>query len=137
MTSATDADTAAVLRAEESFFAALLAADAAALAAGLADDFLSVDVMSGQVADRAAILGAVESGDLEFLEVVRDPKQAAVRHRRPGAAVVVGRTRMTMRFLGSESTVESRYTHVYAHDAGGWRLFSAQGTPVIDPPAAQ
>lgn len=136
MTSAADADTAEVLRAEESFFAALLAADAGLLAAVLADDFLIVDVMSGQVADRAAILGAVESGDLEFLEVVRDPKQAAVRHR-PGAAVVVGRTRMTMRFLGSEATVESRNTHVYAHDAGGWRLFSAQGTPVIDPPTAQ
>ncbi len=136
MTTATDADTAEVLRAEESFFAALLAADLGALTGVLAEDFLIVDVMSGQVADRAAILGAVESGDLEFLEVVRDPTQAVVRHR-PGAAVVVGRTRMTMRFLGSESTVESRYTHVYAQDADGWRLLSAQGTPVIDPPAAQ
>jgi hypothetical protein len=44
---------------------------------------------------------------------------------------------MTMRFLDSESTVESRYTHVYAHDADGWRLLSAQGTPVVDPPTAQ
>lgn len=136
MTSATDAATAEVLRAEESFFAALLAADPGALAAILADDFLIVDVMSGQVADRAAILGAVESGALEFREVVRDPEQASVRHR-SGTAVVVGRTRMTMRFLDSETTVESRYTHVYAHDAGGWRLFSAQGTPVLDPPTAQ
>jgi ketosteroid isomerase-like protein len=77
MTTATDAATAEVLRVEESFFAALL------------------------------------------------------------AAVVVGRTRMTMRFLDSESTVESRYTHVYAHDADGWRLLSAQGTPIVDPPTAQ
>jgi ketosteroid isomerase-like protein len=103
MTTATDADTAEVLRAEESFFAALL---------------------------------AVESGALKFREVVRDPTQASVRHRR-GTAVVVGRTRMTMRFLDSESSVESRYTHVYTHDADGWRLLSAQGTPVIDPPTAQ
>jgi ketosteroid isomerase-like protein len=136
MTAATDADTAAVLSAEESFFSALLAGDPGALAAVLADDFLIVDVMSGQVADRAAILGAVGSGDLEFREVVRDPKHASVRHR-PGAAVVVGRTRMTMRFLGSESTVESRYTHVYARTADAWQLLSAQGTPVIDPPTAQ
>jgi ketosteroid isomerase-like protein len=44
---------------------------------------------------------------------------------------------MTMRFLDSESTVESRYTHVYAHDTDGWRLLAAQGTPVVDPPTAQ
>ncbi len=132
MTGASDTATTDVLRADESFFEALLAGDRAALAAILTDDFLIVDVLSGQVTDREALLAAIGSGDLEFLEVVRDPARASVRHR-PGTAVVIGRTRMTMRFRGTEGTVESRYTHVYVHGADGWHLLTAQGTPATDP----
>ena len=50
MESAQDNDTREVLACEESFFNALLAADHDSLGIILTDDFLIVDVMSGQVA---------------------------------------------------------------------------------------
>jgi hypothetical protein len=43
--------------------------------------------------------------------------------------VVVGRTAMRGSFQGAEFVAASRYTHVYVDD-GGWRLASAQGTPI-------
>jgi ketosteroid isomerase-like protein len=122
-----------VLAAERAFFAALLAGEAAVLDGLLADDFVIVDVMAGQAVSRQDFLGAIASGDsaqrLEFVEVVRNEAETLVRHR-PGVAVVLGRTRMTMRFQGQELTVPSRYTHVWSSEDGDrWRLFAAQGTP--------
>jgi ketosteroid isomerase-like protein len=116
-----------VLAAERAFFTALLAGDAAALDGLLAGDFVIVDVMAGQAVPRQDFLGVLTSGDLEFVEVARDETEALVRHR-PGVAVVLGRTRMTMRFQGAELSVPSRYTHVWADDGDGWRLIAAQGT---------
>lgn len=116
-----------VLVAERAFFAALLAGDAAVLDGLLADDFVIVDVMAGQAVPRQDFLAVIASGDLEFVEVVRNEADALVRHR-PGVAVVLGRTRMTMRFQGEEGAVPSRYTHVWSEDRGRWRLFAAQGT---------
>jgi ketosteroid isomerase-like protein len=118
-----------VIDADDAFFAALLAADVTALTSLLTEDFVIVDVMSGGVSPRGLIVDAVGSGQLQFLEVLRDPSEASVRHR-GGSAVVVGRTRMTMRFGEAETTVDSRYTHVFVAEPGGWRLMSAQGTPM-------
>ena len=53
-----------VLACDESFFTALLAADHERLGAILADDFLIIDVLSGQVAGREALLAAIGSGQL-------------------------------------------------------------------------
>jgi ketosteroid isomerase-like protein len=120
-----------VLAAEREFFAALLAGDDAVLDGLLADDFVIVDVMAGQAVPRQDFLGVIAATDgsqrLEFVEVVRNEAETLVRHR-PGVAVVLGRTRMTMRFQGAELTVPSRYTHVWSEDGGRWRLLAAQGT---------
>jgi ketosteroid isomerase-like protein len=125
-----------VLEAESSFFEALLAADMAALDAVLAPDFLLVDVMAGQVVPRAALIELVGSKELEFLEIARSRDDVVVRER-PGLSVVVGRTRMTMRFQqGAQLTAHSRYTHVYVDGGDGWRMLSAQGTQEADPAAA-
>jgi len=86
-----------VLDADAAFFAALLAADSTALDGLLAADFLLVDVLAGQVVARDMFLDLVGSRRLEFVEVLTDPGQASVRER-PGLGVVLGRTRMTMRF---------------------------------------
>jgi ketosteroid isomerase-like protein len=124
---------AAVLDAEAAFFAALLAADGPALDAVLADDFLLVDVMGGQAIPRAVLLGLVDARELEFVDIARDMADVSVRHR-PELAVVVGRTRITGRFQGTEFTAHSRYTHVYVAAGGRWALLSAQGTrEAIDP----
>jgi chromate reductase len=118
-----------VLRADAAFFAALVAQNAPALAALLAEDFVIVEVSSGQVHPRGAFLDAVRSGAVVFEAIERWPHETLVR-RYGNFAVVVGRT--TMAFTGADSTfqADSRYTHVYALDAGSWRLLSAQGTPI-------
>ena len=132
MESAPDIDTREVVACDEAFFAALLAADHDLLGTILADDFVIIDVLSGQVARRDELLGAVSSGQLRFTEVTRYAKERSVRLR-DSAAVVTGRTQMVMRYQGNEVTAQSRYTHVYTRDGGRWRLMSAQGTPTRAP----
>ena len=61
MESAHEIDTREVLTCDESFFAALLAADHDLLGTILADDFLIIDVLSGQVARREELLAAISS----------------------------------------------------------------------------
>ena len=128
MESVPDIGTCEVLASDESFFTALLAADHELLGTILADDFLIIDVLSGQVAHREELLGAISSGQLGFAEVTRHSEERSVRLR-DSAAVVTGLTRMVMCYQGDEVTVQSRYTHVYSRESGRWRLMSAQGTP--------
>jgi ketosteroid isomerase-like protein/GNAT superfamily N-acetyltransferase len=130
--SARDIDTGEILACDESFFAALLAADHDLLGTILADDFVIIDVLSGQVALRDELLGAISSGQLRFAEVTRYAGERSVRLR-ASAAVVTGRTRMVIRYQGNEVTAHSRYAHVYTRDGGRWRLMSAQGTPTRAP----
>ena len=132
MESAQGMSTREVLACDESFFTALLAADLELLGTILADDFLIIDVLSGQVAHREELLGAISSGQLRFAEVTRHAGERSVR-RRASAAVVAGWTRMVVRYRGDEVTVQSRYTHVYTRENGRWRLMSAQGTPTRPP----
>ena len=132
MEPAHETDTREVLACDESFFTALLAADHDLLDTILADDFLIIDVLSGQVTRREELLGAIRSGQLRFTEVTRYAEDRSVRLRAP-VAVVTGRTRMVMRYQENEVTVHSRYTHVQARDRGRWRVMSAQGTPVQTP----
>ena len=132
MESVHEIDTREVLACDESFFTALLAADHDLLGTILADDFLIIDVLSGQVARRDELLGAISSGQLRFAEVTRYAEDRSVRLR-DSAAVVAGRTRMVLRYQGNEVTADSRYTHVHTRENGRWRLMSAQGTPTRAP----
>lgn len=125
---------AAVLASDDAFFGALLAADLTALADVLTEDFVIVDVMSGGVTERGALLEALASNVVRFVDIVRDAAEALVRTR-PGVAIVIGRTEMTMRLGPDVVTARSRYTHVFAEEDGRWRLLSAQGTPLADPSA--
>jgi ketosteroid isomerase-like protein len=116
-----------VLAAEERFFDALVRADGGALEGALTEDFLIIDVMTGSEAPGAALVSLLGSGQLRFDSVER----IASRVRRYGtAAVVTGETRMQGRYAERPFAVHSRYTHVYVHDGTGWRLASAQGTPI-------
>jgi hypothetical protein len=92
-----------VLACDESFFAALLAADHELLGTILANDFLIIDVLTGQVARREELLGAISSGQLRFAEVTQHAEERSVRLR-DSAAVVTGRTRMVMCYQGDEVT---------------------------------
>jgi ketosteroid isomerase-like protein len=119
--------------AEDHFFGALLAGDAASLDTVLAGDFLIVDVSSGAVADRASFVGALRDGSLEFhrIELVE-----RLTRRYGETAIIVGRTEMSGTFGGVGFAASSRYTHVLVHDSddGRWRLATAQGTSIAEPP---
>ena len=64
MKSTHEIDAREVLACDESFFAALLAADHDLLGTILTDDFVIIDVLSGQIAHREELLGAISSGRL-------------------------------------------------------------------------
>lgn len=116
-----------ILAAERAFFTGLTRADAGALEAVLADDFLLIDVMQGAEVPRSALVALVASGQLRFLAI----DQLDCRVRRYGtAAVVTGQTRMRGQFGQREFTAHSRYTHVYVERHGRWQLVSAQGTQI-------
>jgi ketosteroid isomerase-like protein len=114
---------------EDEFFDALVAGDVGRLEPALDERFLIVDVMSGAVADRAALMAALGERIVEFerIELI----ERAVRHY-GDTAIVVGRTEMAGSFAGAAFTAASRYTHVFVRGAEArWRLASAQGTQIV------
>jgi ketosteroid isomerase-like protein len=116
-------------RAEDRYFDALLAGAAERLEELLAQDFLIVDVMSGAVTDRAAFIGALRDGLLEFERVELVER---VSRRRGDTAIIVGRTAMAGSFRGANFAADSRYTHVFLRTGDGhWRLATAHGTRIL------
>ena len=118
-----------VLAAEREFFTALTEADLATLDRILAEDFTLTDLVGGQMT-KGQFLGVLSEGQMKFLSIT---EQGGTRVRLYGervAAAVTGKTVIEVRFMGRELSVESRYTHVYAVEAGEWRLEIAQGTPI-------
>src|SRR3954451_13270651 len=133
-------------QADDEFFAALIAGDVSRLEPLLDERFLIVDVMSGAVADRAALTAALAERVLEFERV--ELIERTGRHY-GDSAILVGRTQMAGSFAGAAfrfrarpaklpvsspappSTPPSRYTHVFVRGADThWRLASAQGTQI-------
>jgi ketosteroid isomerase-like protein len=112
---------------ERQFFQSLREADTANLEHVLADDFLLIDVMSGTEISKPALLEAVRSAQVKFESI--DVFESRER-RYPGTAVITGRTRMRGRFGEVPFSANSRYTHVYIEQHGGWRLVAAQGTSI-------
>lgn len=117
-----------LLAQERAFFAALIRIDIEALKRILAEDFTLID-LSGSQMTKDQFLSVLEDGQLKFLSIA--PQGGArVRVYGVAAAAVTGRTVMALQFMGAEMSVESRYTHIYAEEAGAWRLEIAQGTPM-------
>jgi ketosteroid isomerase-like protein len=118
------------LATEDAFFGALVRGDVETLRRVLADAFVLVDVMSGAEVGRSDLLDAVAVRRVGFttLEVVER------RVRRYGEmAIVVGRTEMRGEIDAQPFAAASRYTHVFVSgEADGWRLVSAQGTPIVE-----
>jgi ketosteroid isomerase-like protein len=121
-----------VTAAEDRFFTALLKGDGVGLTGVLTPDFLLIDVMTGSEIPGPALVDVIGSKQLRFDSV--DRIDARVRLY-GGAAVVTGQTRMHGRYGEQPFEAHSRYTHVYVDGPGGWRLASAQGTPIAASPA--
>jgi ketosteroid isomerase-like protein len=113
--------------AEDRFFAALLEADGGALDALLTRDFVLVDVMTGSEIPKSALRELVAGGPLVFESIERIDSRVRAYG---SAAVVTGQTRMRGRYQQQSWSAHSRYTHVYVRGDDGWRLASAQGTPI-------
>jgi hypothetical protein len=120
---------AAVLSAEQSFFSALVSADTSALERLLAGEFVIIDVMRGAEFSKNDLVGAIAAGMVRFTAIER--VESRVRFYGE-AAVVTGRTRMSMEFGLDAVTVNSRYTHVFVQQDGAWRFVSAQGTQIVE-----
>jgi ketosteroid isomerase-like protein len=134
-TSISPEDRSALLESDQRFFEALMAADVAALADLLADEFILVGVNDGAVVPRSVLIEAIASGAVRFATIKSHHDEAIVR-RLGEVAIVVGRTRMTVTAPdGTGFVLDSRYTHVFtAGTDDGWRLVSAQGTPIASTP---
>jgi hypothetical protein len=114
---------------DRQFFVWLMEANVRAKEGLLTNDFLLIDVMRGSEVPKAALLAAMQSGDLKFQSI--EPADVRLRSY-PGTAIVTGRTTMRIRFQQIEAEVQSRYTHVYVSVDGRWRLAAGQGTPITD-----
>jgi hypothetical protein len=112
---------------EDRFFRALLEGDGAALRAVLASDFLLIDVMTGSEVPAAALIELVGGGQLVFESVERLGSRTRVYGP---TAIVTGETRMRGHFGPQAFDAHSRYTHAYWVSPQGWRLVTAQGTPI-------
>jgi hypothetical protein len=117
--------------AENTYFQALLLGDVETLRHLLAEDFLLIDVKSGSEITREELLGVMQAGQLAFLEIDRPEWHERLYGPNDSTAVITGRTQMRMRFLESEISTASRYTHVYVETDGVWRMVAAQGTPIV------
>ncbi len=115
--------------ADDDFFRLLAAGDTAGLDNLLTDDFVLIDVFRGAEISRAALLALVGSGQLSFEPV--QPRDVTVRLHGT-VAIITGRTDMRGSFEGAAFGTASRYTHVYVHRDGGWRMAAAQGTVIAD-----
>ena len=115
-----------VMKAESTFFAALVEVRTEELEMLLADDFLLAD-LSGGIMSKAALIQAVGSGQIRFDAI--EPVESVVRFY-GSTAIVTGRTQMRGRFGETSFAVHSRYTHVYVEQERKLRLASAQGTPI-------
>jgi ketosteroid isomerase-like protein len=122
-----------VSAAEDGFFGALLRGDGEALRALVTPDFLLIDVMTGSEIPGVSLADLVGGGQLVFESIERIDSRV-----RPygSAGVVTGQTRMRGRFQDQRFSAHSRYTHVYVRIDSGWRLASAQGTPIVHSPSA-
>jgi ketosteroid isomerase-like protein len=116
------------MAADNRYVAALIAKDVAALSEILSDDFVLVDAIKGSEITRKDLLAALASGAVRFDRV--EPSERLVR-KRPGTAVVTGRVRTSGASAGIPFSADSRFTHVFSDAGGGWKLMSAQGTPIV------
>jgi hypothetical protein len=117
----------AVNAAEAEYFEALLGGSRSRLEGVLGPDFILIDVMTGSEIPRDVLVNLVGTGQLVFDSIERLETRARLYD---DTAIVTGATRMSGHYGDQSFHAHSRYTHVYVHEQGGWRLVTAQGTPI-------
>lgn len=113
----------AVLADEDARFAAMVAADAAAMAGWFAADLRYVH-STGLVEDRGQLIDSIASGRARYVAVT--PAEREVVRLAADAALVRGRGRFQVAANGVTLDLQIRYLAVYGLQDGRWRLRSWQ-----------
>ena len=116
-----------VLEHEDARFAAMVAADAAAMGTWFAEDLLYVH-STGLVEDRAQLIDSIASGRARYVAVT--PADREVVRLAADAALVRGRGRFQVAANGVPLDLQIRYLAVYELQDGRWRLRSWQSLRV-------
>ena len=118
-----EADQDAVLAAEDARFAAMVAADSAAMRRWFADDLVYVH-STGAVEDREQLIASIAGGKLQYLAI--EPSSRRVVFQGPDAAFVNGAARIKARSGDKAFDFPARYLAVYGLRDGAWRLHAWQ-----------
>ena len=94
------------------------------------DDFAVIN-FRGRLINKAGVLSALQSGALRFDSLTNTDLQVRV-HQSMG--VITGIQHQVAREPGGDGQAHSkdvRYTNLYVHRRGSWRLVSTQITPIV------
>ena len=111
--------------------AAQLAADVAALDRLIADELLFTGP-DGRLGTKADDLAAHGSGAVRFRG--HEPEELRVRGVGPDVAVSALRARLTVEVGGTLVRGTYRYTRVWAHEGGSWRVVGGHVSAVPEAP---
>jgi Domain of unknown function (DUF4440) len=114
----------AVLKADNARFAAMLAADTAALEKLLADE-LSYTHSNAQVQDKAAFISDIKTGKIKYLTIDPTDQKARVFG---STAIVTGGASVHVVQNGNDLTFKIRYTNTHLNRGGAWQMVAWQAT---------
>jgi uncharacterized protein (TIGR02246 family) len=120
-----------VRAAEDRRYAAMLAADATALADLLADGLVYTH-SSGVRETRPQLLARIGAGDLTYVRLEHPVSQVTVLG---DAVLVLGEMHGDVVIGGQPRRLDNAVLAVWAAQDGGWRLAAFQGTPLPSPRA--
>jgi ketosteroid isomerase-like protein len=122
-----DADREAVLRVEQEWQQALIAADVKAL------DRIYVETMiythsNGSVDDKASYIAKLKSGESVYKSMTRDDIKVQIFG---DAAIVTCHWRVSSVSGTTVNNTNARYLHFYTKQKGQWRMVAHQATRII------
>jgi len=116
------ADAKEILALEERRYAAMLAADMAALEPLVHEDLVYTH-SSGVVDGKASWLESMRSGRTRYRSVKRSDERVRVHG---DAALVTGRATLEVEVGGQPKTLQLRYLNVWLESGGGWKFAAWQ-----------
>ncbi len=128
----TDHDLAATLIALERTWAeAELAADTTTMRRLLADDLVATTFYGVMIQDVDAVVAAPLDPALSLRTIQQSDLQ--VKRLGPDLAMVTGRADMDWAFNNTPLPAAMRYTRLYQHQRGTWKVIAVHVSPVVNP----
>ncbi|MFL9934871.1 nuclear transport factor 2 family protein [Paraburkholderia sp. RL18-103-BIB-C] len=103
---------------------AMTSADLAALDRVLSDDLIWTH-SSGKVDSKKELLAKIESGESQYLSMLREDERYVISD---DAAVASGVVIQVVRLGGEVRSLRSRYTNVWFREGDDWRVVAWQST---------